>query len=330
MVIRGIFTDSKLSPTEVSSMETVAYRTDGEYKGLKKGDLVRFDGYDKNFQVIWTFAQSAHQDDFEVISINTINNKPIKSMEIGKKNSMFSGILSRYTSQFMPEKEHNIRMSLGGTLCVCVDKNSDDWVAIDSNGELTSYPGSMTIDMPFIYSIAKPNNSINVGDIIKNGGSYAYVTEVSADGTLKIQSFSGYTHNKKAIKDAIMGQATTKVIINPFNFDEGCGFNPMMLALANGESFDVESLMALSMTPQGKNLFSNTGGGFNMAMLWMLNKKQGSGGGMLEMLIMSQMFGGPFANIFGAPKKESTEKLNDKIDKLTELVVSASRIASED
>lgn len=335
MVIRGIFTDSKLSPTEVSSMETVAYRTDGEYKGLKKGDLVRFDGYDKNFQVIWTFAQSAHQDDFEVISINTINNKPInniKSMETGK-NSVFSGILSRYTSQFMPEQEHNIRMSLGGTLCVCVDKNSDDWVAIDNNGELTSYPGSMTIDMPFIYSIAKPNNSINVGDIIKNGGSYAYVTEVSSDGTLKIQSFSGYTHNKKAIKDAIMGQATTKVIINPFNFDEGCGFNPMMLALANGESFDVESLMALSMTPQGKNLFSNTGGGFNMAMLWMLdkNKKQGNGGGMMEMLIMSQMFGGsnPFANMFEAPKKEPTEKLNDRIDKLTELVSSLASTVSK-
>lgn len=344
MVIRGVFTDSKLSPFEVSSKDTVAYRTDRDYKGLKKGDLVRFDGYDKNFQVVWTFASSSHQDDFEIISINTINGKQVnnsKSME-SKKNSMFSGILSKYTAQFMPEQETGVRMSLDGALCVKTD--DDEWTGVDSKGDLTNYPEAMTIEMPFIYSIAKPNNKIQQGDIIKSSSrSYGYVLGVNADGTLKIQSFSGYAHTKKAIKDAVMGQATTKVIVNPFNFDDSCGFNPMMLALANGESFDVESLMALSMTPQGKNLFNNTGGGFNMAMLWMLdkNKKQGSNGGVMEMLMMSQMLGGgnnPFANMFGQqptvnkPTVETQEskpaepseleKVNAKVDKLTEAMSS--------
>ena len=58
------------------------------------------------------------------------------------------------------------------------------------------------------------------------------------------------------------------------------------------------------MTPQGKNLFSNAGGGFNPAMLWMLDKsrQEGNGGGMdmMSMMMMSSMMGGqnPFGQMF--------------------------------
>jgi hypothetical protein len=101
-----------------------------------------------------------------------------------------------------------------------------------------------------------------------------------------------------------MGAATTRVLINMFNFDEKSGFNPIFFAMANGDTLDVNSLMMLSMTPQGKNLFSNAGGGFNPMMLWMLDKnRQDNGGGMdmMTMMMMSSAMGGqnPFGNMFG-------------------------------
>jgi hypothetical protein len=88
-----------------------------------------------------------------------------------------------------------------------------------------------------------------------------------------------------------------------FNFDEKTGFNPLFFAMANGETLDVQSLMMLSMTPQGKNLFSNAGGGFNPMMLWMLDKnRQENGGGMdmMSMMVMSSAMGGqnPFGQMF--------------------------------
>jgi hypothetical protein len=100
-----------------------------------------------------------------------------------------------------------------------------------------------------------------------------------------------------------MGAATTRVLINMFNFDEKSGFNPIFFAMANGDTLDVNSLMMLSMTPQGKNLFSNAGGGFNPMMLWMLDKNRqesGQGMDMIGMMMMSSMMGGqnPFGQMF--------------------------------
>lgn len=335
MIIRGIFTDEKLSPEFRDSSTSTPFIVNN-VKGIKNGDMLTLKDYDTPFQVLYVFKDSEHKDNYLEATVLSINNKQINHMETfsNKKNSMFSGLMTKWTSQFVPQKEANARMSMGGTLCVLTDKDSDEWTGIDKNGDLTVYPGAMTIDLGCIYSISKPNNSVQVGDIIKNGErSYAYVQEIKPDGTLKIQSFSGYTHNKKAIKDALMGQATTKVIINPFNFNEDCGFNPLMFAIANGESMDVESLMLLSATPQGKNLFSNTGGGFNMGLLWMLDRnKQQNGGGsdMMQMMMMTQMMGGnnPFSSMFQQPtvtpevKKEEpkVDALEKKLDKLADIM----------
>jgi hypothetical protein len=154
-----------------------------------------------------------------------------------------------------------------------------------------------------VYSINKLNNIVQIGDIVKNGRSYAKVIGKNDDGSLKTLSFTGYTHNKKAVQDFIMGQSTTRVLINMFNFDEQAGFNPIFFAMASGETLDVQSLMMLSMTPQGKNLFSNAGGGFNPMMLWMLDKNRqesGQGMDMMGMMMMSSMMGGqnPFGQMF--------------------------------
>ena len=211
---------------------------------------------------------------------------------------MFSGIIGKYKSQFIPAKEEGVRMSLSGLLCVPVD---DEYVGVDKDNNLISFPADLTLEIP-VYSISKLNSAIQPGDIIKSGPrSYSKVVGKNEDGSLKTLSFSGYTHNKKAVQDFVMGQATTRVLINMFNFDNESGFNPIFFAMASGETLDVNSLMMLSMTPQGKNLFSNAGGGFNPAMLWMLDQNKGGGSNMMEGMMMMSMMGGqnPFGNMFG-------------------------------
>lgn len=219
------------------------------------------------------------------------------SNKMNTSNSMFSGIVNKYKSQYVPQKEEGVKMSLTGLICVPVE---DEYIGIDKDDNLVSFPVEMTIDIP-CYSINKLNTNVQIGDIIKNGRSYSKVVAKNADGSLKTLSFTGYTHNKKEVKDFIMNQATTRVLINMFNFDNSIGFNPIFFAMASGESLDVESLMMLSMTPQGKNLFSNAGGGFNPMMLMMLdkNRKEGSNGGMMEAMLMMSMMGGnnPFAQM---------------------------------
>ena len=201
---------------------------------------------------------------------------------------MFSVIMSKYTGQFIPEKEDKVRMSLNGLLCVPQD---GEYIGVQGDN-LVSFPEEMTLPIP-VYSIVKANSAIVAGDIIKNGHNYSKVLNVNADGSLKILSFTGYTHNKKPVTDFIMGAATTRVLINMFNFDDKSGFNPIFFAMANGDTLDVNSLMMLSMTPQGKNLFSNAGGGFNPMMLWMLDKnRQEYGQDMMTMFMMTYMKGG--------------------------------------
>ena len=232
----------------------------------------------------------------------------INSSEKMKDNSMFSGIMSKYTGQFIPEKEDKVRMSLNGLLCVPQD---GEYIGVQGDN-LVSFPEEMTLPIP-VYSIVKANSAIVAGDIIKNGHNYSKVLNVNADGSLKILSFTGYTHNKKPVTDFIMGAATTRVLINMFNFDEKSGFNPIFFAMANGDTLDVNSLMMLSMTPQGKDLFSNAGGGFNPMMLWMLDKNRqesGQGMDMMTMFMMSSMMGGqnPLRNMFQPVQQQPVQQ----------------------
>jgi hypothetical protein len=257
-----------------------------------------------------------HGQYLKTLIVDKINGKSVKSdydesinsNKMQKNpNSMFSGIMSKYTGQFIPVKEDKVRMSLSGLLCVPQD---GEYIGVNGDS-LVSFPVEMTLPIP-VYSIMKANSAIVPGDIIKNGNSYSKVINVNPDGSLKILSFTGYTHNKKPVTDFIMGAATTRVLINMFNFDEKTGFNPIFFAMANGDTLDVNSLMMLSMTPQGKNLFSNAGGSFNPMMLWMLDKNRqesGQGMDMMTMMMMSSAMGGqnPFGNMFGQSVMQETK-----------------------
>lgn len=307
-VITIVYTRRKLSALEIAEQKKYLFICEYE---VKIGDMIDSPTYATPCQVIdvsWSnskpmnprgqFLKTLVVDKINGKSVNQVTNI-INSSEKMKDNSMFSGIMSKYTGQFIPEKEDKVRMSLNGLLCVPQD---GEYVGVQGE-ELMSFPAEMTLPIP-VYSIVKANSAIVPGDIIKNGNSYSKVISINPDKSLKILSFTGFTHNKKPVTDFIMGAATTRVLINMFNFDEKSGFNPIFFAMANGDTLDVNSLMMLSMTPQGKNLFSNAGGGFNPMMLWMLDKnRQENGGGMdmMTMMMMSSAMGGqnPFGNMFG-------------------------------
>ena len=310
-VITVVFTKRKLSALEIAEQKKYLFICEYE---VKIGDIIDSPTYATPCQVIdisWDNSRpmTPRGQFLKTLVIDKINGESIttniiNSSEKMKDNSMFSGIMSKYTGQFIPEKEDKVRMSLNGLLCVPQD---GEYIGVQGDN-LVSFPEEMTLPIP-VYSIVKANSAIVAGDIIKNGHNYSKVLNVNADGSLKILSFTGYTHNKKPVTDFIMGAATTRVLINMFNFDDKSGFNPIFFAMANGDTLDVNSLMMLSMTPQGKNLFSNAGGGFNPMMLWMLDKnRQESGQDMMGMMMMSSMMGGqnPFGNMFGQQSAPTT------------------------
>ena len=306
-IVTVVFTKRKLSALEIAEQKKYLFICEHE---VKIGDMIDSPTYATPCQIIdvsWNNSKPMNPRGqfLKTLVVDKINGKSmnqtidiINSSEKMKDNSMFSGIMSKYTGQFIPEKEDKVRMSLNGLLCVPQD---GEYIGVQGDN-LVSFPEEMTLPIP-VYSIVKTNSAIVAGDIIKNGHNYSKVLNVNADGSLKILSFTGYTHNKKPVTDFIMGAATTRVLINMFNFDEKSGFNPIFFAMANGDTLDVNSLMMLSMTPQGKDLFSNAGGGFNPMMLWMLDKNRqesGQGMDMMTMFMMSSMMGGqnPLGNVF--------------------------------
>lgn len=312
-VITIVYTKRKLSALEIAEQKKYLFICEYE---VKIGDMIDSPTYVTPCQVIdvsWSDSKPMNPRGqfLKTLVVDKINGKSvttntINSSEKMKDNSMFSGIMSKYTGQFVPEKEDKVRMSLNGLLCVPQD---GEYIGVQGDN-LVSFPEEMTLPIP-VYSIVKANSSIVAGDIIKNGHNYSKVLNVNTDGSLKILSFTGYTHNKKPVTDFIMGAATTRVLINMFNFDDKSGFNPIFFAMANGDTLDVNSLMMLSMTPQGKNLFSNAGGGFNPMMLWMLDKNRqetGQSMDMMGMMMMSSMMGGqnPFGNMFGQQPNPTT------------------------
>ena len=252
-------------------------------------------------------------------------------------------------------------MSLEGTICVPI--TGGEYVSItnykDSEGKiqyrLTKYDPSMTMDVVPVYSIEKDIDKIVIGDIVKSGKSYAKVIGKNSDG-LKTISFTGTKSTKVAPVDFLLGRPTMRVLVNYFNIDNS-GFNPLLFAVMKGE-FNMESLMLLSATPQGKKLFNNLNGtGFNPMFLALMNKDKEEDGGdsMLQTMMMLSIMNNngiqnPLSNIFGgqssvqsAPIPEPTpiqtsiptdtselSSLSKKVDSLTDTVCKLSQLVMSD
>ena len=292
MIIRGIFTNTKLSPTRMNSETTVPYIVANECPGLKRGDLVQLVGYDSKFQVVWTYASSREQESYETVTISEINGKQINTIgknissmeQFGKMDmsDVFGDLTKDMYDDFMPQAEEGAKISItDGVLCF---KNSDGaYVGMSPTGKLKKY--KMTYPMPCIYNISKNSDQIVIGDIVKSGRSYGVVKAKAEDGSIKIMNFNGNINNKIAIEDELMGSATFRVIVNPFNFDSSNGFNPLALAYMSGNKFDVKNLLMMSAM-NGGGLFNNAGKGFNPMMLMALADNNSSD------FMMSQLMGG--------------------------------------
>lgn len=312
-VITVVYTNRKLNAFEANQQKKYAFIYDGP---VKKGDLLQSPNYTTAMQVISveqrdkrTITRNGSEvvlknlvvDFINGVSVENKNNN--KSKEMAKKNSMFAGIADKYKSQYIPEREEGVKMSWDGTMCVAV---GDEYIGMKSDGTLTSYPREMLIDVP-VYSINKPSDKVEIGDVIKNGPkSYGKVMMKNPDGSLKILSYTGYTHNKQEVQDFLLGQAMTRTLINMFNFDAS-GFNPILFMLSDEDNeFDFKDLFMLqAMT--GNKVLGRNNGAFNPMMLMMLNKDgEGFGNDMFSLMAMSQMIGGqnPFQNIT-APKVEN-------------------------
>ena len=195
-------------------------------------------------------------------------------------------MIDKMKSQFIPQKEEGVKLSMDGALCVQVN---DEYVGINKEGTLVSYPAEMCIDAP-VYSIAKPTKDIKEGDIIKRKNSFAKVLSVNKDGSLRCLTYSGYVSNKKEIQDFVLNQSVERVLINMFNFDNSLGFNPMIFALMDdNEGFDLKGLMMMQMMQNQNGGNTNMFGGMNPMMLMMLSKDSDTS--MTDMILMSMCMG---------------------------------------
>lgn len=312
-IITVVYTTRKLNAYEISQQKRYAFIYNGQ---IKVGDMLRSPNYSTPMQVVAVQNRNSKKikdrkgvevtlKDLIVDSINDvpigIQNKVVSNenpyyinKDMKKTNSMFAGIADKYKSQWIPEREDGVKMSMDGTMCIAI---GDEYIGMKSDGTLTSYPREVLIDVP-VYSINKPSTQVQIGDVIKNGSSYGRVMMKNADGSLKILSYTGYTHNKQEVQDFLLGQAMTRVLVNVFNFDAG-GFNPLIFALSDENSdFDVKDLLMVQMMTGKNNLF----GGSNMNPLMLMaltGKGEGENNDMLNLMLMSQMMGGqnPLQNI---------------------------------
>lgn len=309
-VVEVIFSKNNLTNYDVINSAKKRYCFSTNEDILMLGDKIISDDYDNPMYVVHIHNSNCECPSYKPLKITTINGHtlehirntrapvcynvtdPVKIDEVTvsnatkpntimEKKSIFSNFIEKYKSQFIPEKDENLKLSMDGNVCVHVN---DEYVGIDSENNLVSYPEEMCMEMP-IFVIAKPHSQVEVGDIIKMNNHYAKVLKKNANGSLSCLSYSGYTQNKKEVKDFMLGQAYIKVVVNMFSNLSNCGFNPMMFALMDG-NMNAKDLMLLQMIQPNQKL-----GEINPMMLMLLADKN-ENNSMMETMLMMQMMGG--------------------------------------
>ena len=221
----------------------------------------------------------------EMANVNKTNTS---KTETKMNNKMFSKLIDYYKSQFFPEKEEGVKVSIDGALCVPVN---GEYIGVKPDGSLTSYSEEVLIDVP-VYSINKPQSQVKVGDIVKIGTRYGRVNAKNDDGSLEIIYFNGVSENTHEIKDMLLGQSLVRVLVNMFNFDGGNGINPMMLlAMSDKEEIDMKSLFLMQAMSNGQGFGGTSVNGFNPMMLLALSGDD-KNNDMFTMMALMQMMNG--------------------------------------
>lgn len=204
------------------------------------------------------------------------------------KNYMFNNIIEKYKSQYLPEKDDSLRISIDGNICIPVN---GEFIGTNKENDLVCYPEEMCLNVP-IFLLNKTFDQVNVGDIIKTDETYAKVLKKSSNGSLSCLYFSGYIQNKREIKDFIFKKGFVKVVINLFENMQNNGFNPMLLILTDN-NIDFKDLLMMQIMQNNKIDQTNI-----MLILAMMNKDNDNS--MFEKLLMMQMMqnGSNMFNIF--------------------------------
>ena len=317
----GVPTYRKLKKTELKSYTNNLYGFESEKLiNIKIGDVVTADNKITPIQVVGVGFSKSNSIELTNVAINGISIDPgnatrpivnkvattcadISATKTKKmtNNKVVSGLIDRYKSQFFPEKEENVKVSMDGAICVSVN---GECVGVKSDGSLASYPEQFLIDVP-IFSISKPQSQVKVGDIVKIGTRYGRVNAKHEDGSLKILYFSGVAGNTYEIKDMLLGQPLVRVLINMFNFGEN-NMNPiMLLALSNKEDLDMKSLFLMQAMNNGQSFGSNSVNGFNPMILLALSDKNDKNDDIFTTIALMQMMNSG-NSLFGTPVTTST------------------------
>lgn len=179
---------------------------------------------------------------------------------------MFSNVINKMVSNFIPQEDTEARISIQGSIVVLTQTpTGKEWVDSEAN----VYSEGMLSDFP-VFTIAKPVAQVKVGDVVKlTKSTFATVTAIS-DGKVETLSFGGQHRQAKAFKDMFLGQATVRVVVNPLaGITTGAGQNPL------GD---------LAKNP--------------MALMMLM---KGDGGSVQDILMMQAMRNGGLANFFAAP-----------------------------
>lgn len=292
--IHVVYTTRPLSIAEIRMADMKRYAFLCDYDMVQVGDILVSPMYSTPVQVVEISNNTNRVQNgitLKNIIIDTINGVKPEEITTNKfnnnqnsnkmeKKSMFSSFIEKYKSQFIPEKDNTLKVSMDGNICVLI---GDEYVGIDKDNNLISYPKEMCMDMP-VYLLDKPYSQVQIGDIVKINYTYAKVLKKNANGSLSCLSFSGYTQNKKEIKDFMLGQSFIKVVVNMFSNMQVNGFNPMILAMADG-NMDMKDFMMMQMMQNG-----NAGQMNPMLMMAMMDKDGDNS--MLEIMMMQQMMGG--------------------------------------
>ena len=291
VTIYVVYTTRYLSSDEIKSSGLKKYAFLCDYESINWGDLIVSPMYNTPMQVVekrYISDRVQNGVTLKTLIIDTVNGVKIKGTPVNnnqksskmEKKSMFSSFIEKYKSQFIPEKDESLKISLDGSICVLI---GDEYVGIDKDNNLISYPKEMCMDMP-VYLLTKPYSQVQIGDIVKINNSYAKVLKKNNNNSLSCLSFSGYTQNKKEIKDFILGQSFVKVVVNMFSNIQTNGFNPMMLALADG-NVDMKDFVLMQMMQNGDSNQVNP-----ILLMAMMNKDENNS--VFESLLMMQMMNG--------------------------------------
>lgn len=303
--------------------------------GVERGDILKSNDYNNEVLVL-SYSIIPYNDQskdhysstgvllrkFNIISKRTFIDLeepelvPIKSetketTKVMKKSNMFTKMMDKYREQFIPTKAEGVRISMDGNICVQLAEG--EYISINQNNELTSYPEEMCMKVPVLV-ISKPANQVVVGDIIHVKKSYMKVLRINKNGSLHCMSYSGFATTKTEVKDFLLNQTLVKVVFNFFNNSGAnnpmAGMNPMMFMMMNkedGEETGMEDMMQMMMISQimgNQNgvATNNPMGQINpMMMMAMIQSEEGGKSSMLETMMMMQMMNG---NPFGQPTQE--------------------------